>query len=269
MLGSSRASLAAVSAVVDERLVTADAAALAGDLLSIAALLDDQRALRVTLADPGQPTEARAGLVTALLDGKVGTDALSVLQAAVAARWSADADLVAAVQQSGAQAALAAAEAAGTADRVEEELFRFGRLLNANGELALTLSSPSIATATKQALITDLLAGKADATTATLVDHVVAHPLGRTVAQAVEALAELAAQRRGRLLADVTVARPLTDAQAERLTAVLGRIYGRGVDLQVTVDADVVGGVQVRVGDEIIDGTLASRLEQARRRVAG
>ena len=67
----------------------------------------------------------------------------------------------------------------------------------------------------------------------------------------------------------MTAARPLDDAQEARLAAVLGRIYGRVVDVQVEVDPEVVGGVRVVIDDEVIDGTVASRLAQVKRTLAG
>ena len=75
--------------------------------------------------------------------------------------------------------------------------------------------------------------------------------------------------RRGQSVARVTSAVALAPAQEQRLTEVLGRLYGRAIGLQVTVDPSVLGGLVVQVGDEVIDGSIAHRLEAARRRLAG
>jgi F-type H+-transporting ATPase subunit delta len=86
---------------------------------------------------------------------------------------------------------------------------------------------------------------------------------------AIERLSDLASRRRGQSIARVTSAVALTTAQEQRLTDVLGRLYGRTVGLQVTVDPSIVGGLVVQVGDEVIDGSIAHRLEVAGRRLAG
>ncbi len=270
MLGVSRESQAALDADLDARL-SQDAVTqtTADDLLAVAEVIGRERSLRTTLTDAGQPVEARLALVDSLFGARIEAAALDVLKAAVALRWTSPRDLVEAVQHSGLVATLALAETAGQLDRVEEELFRFGRLLSANGELGLVLDSTAVPADSKQRLVADLLDGRVAEQTQTLLQQAILAPLGRSVEDFVVELAQLAAARRGRLLADVTVAVPLTGDQEQRLAAVLERIYRRGIDLQVAVDREVRGGVRVRVGEEIIDGTVDTRLEQAARRVAG
>ena len=270
MLGVSRESLATLEAELDARLVQgAVTPATADALLATAGVIGHERGLRTTLTDAGQPAEARLAVVDSLFGSRIDAAALDVLKAAVSLRWTSPRDLAEAVQHCGIVATLALAEAAGELDRIEEELFRFGRSLSANGELGLVLDSTAVPVATKQAVVTDLLSDKAAQQTASLLQQAITAPLGRSVEDFVAELAQLAAARRGRLLAEVTVASAISEAQQQRLAAVLERIYGRGVDLQVDVDPSVQGGVRVRVGEEIIDGTVETRLEQAARRVAG
>jgi F-type H+-transporting ATPase subunit delta len=270
MLGVSRESQAALEAELDVRLSQDSVTqTTADDLLAAAGLIGRERGLRTTLTDAGQPVEARLALVDSLFGARIDAAALEVLKTAVALRWTSPRDLVGAVQHCGLVATLALAEKAGQLDRVEEELFRFGRLLSANGELGLVLDSTAVPADDKQRLVAELLDGRVASQTQTLLQQAVLAPLGRSVEEFVLELTQLAAARRGRLLADVTVAIPLTGDQERRLAAVLERIYGRGIDLQVAIDPSVRGGVRVRVGEEIIDGTVDTRLEQAARRVAG
>jgi F-type H+-transporting ATPase subunit delta len=239
---------------------------VSGDLLAVAGVLGGEKSLRQALADGGQPEQVRRGIVTQLFGGKVSDTSLAILGDVVAARWSSDGDLVDALEQFGAQAAFVGAEADGSLDRVEDELFRFGRAVDGSPELQMALTDPALPADRKTALVRDLL-GQASPATVALVGHTAAHLRGRQPAVAVDQLAGLAAEQRRRVLAEVRSAVPLTDEQQTRLGAALSRLQGRQVRLNVIVDPGVVGGIVVRVGDDVIDGSVASRLEQARRTV--
>jgi F-type H+-transporting ATPase subunit delta len=112
-----------------------------------------------------------------------------------------------------------------------------------------------------------LLEGKATKTTLRLVTQVATRPRGRSPEDALAAYAQVAAQRRERLVARVTTAIPLSDDEGERLRLALAGLYGHDVHLQIEVDATLVGGVVVQVGDEVLDGSVAGRLAEARRRL--
>jgi F-type H+-transporting ATPase subunit delta len=270
MQGASRRSLAVLQEAFDARRDTgADSAVISRDLLAVAALLSREIGLRNALGDTGAEADGRSAIARQLFDGKLSADAFALLDEAVRARWSRSRDLVDALEAIGAQAAFTVAEREGRLDRIEDELFRFGRTIAASADLRNALARPDVPAKAKAALLQNLLAGKADPTTRTLLDHVVSAPRGRRIEDAVLELSELAAQRRGRIIADVRVAAALTADQHRRLTAALERIYRRDVSLQVVVDPQVLGGAVVTVGDEVIDGTVLNRLEQARRQVAG
>ena len=149
------------------------------------------------------------------------------------------------------------------------ELFRFARLLEREPALRAALTDPALPVERKSGLLRDLLGGKAQPTTVRLVEIAVTRPRGGSLEHTLEELSRLAAQRRSRYVAQVRVAAPLDAAQETRLSASLARIYGREVQLQVDVDPSVVGGVEVRVGDEVLDGTVKHSLDQVRRRLAG
>jgi F-type H+-transporting ATPase subunit delta len=164
---------------------------------------------------------------------------------------------------------LDAADAEGQLDGVEDELFRFGRIVAGDPDLSRVLSDRSGSAKGKAELLERLLAGKVNPVTALLLRNVLtASHLGHAET-AIERLSESASARRGRSVAFVTTAVALTDAQELRLTAILGRLYGRTIGLQVTVDPDVLGGLVIRVGDEVIDGSVVHRLEAAGRRLTG
>ncbi len=269
MLGASRGALSASEEALDARRTDPGFAALSGELLAVASLLDRESALRNTLADSGQPAAARDALVRQVLGGRVSDLTTDIVLGVVAQRWSSDVDLVLALEHLAFQATFTTAEADGTLDATEDELFAFGRALDSSPALQMALTDPAQVAATKAGIVRDLLANRSTAATQLVLEHAVAHLHGQRIDAVVDELVALAARQRERLVAEVTVAAPLDDEQRRRLAAALSRLKGRTVRLNVDVDPEVLGGVLVRVGDEVIDGTVSSRLEQARRAVLG
>lgn len=269
MLGSSRESLAACQEGLDALRGEAGLGQAAADLFAAAGLLDAEGQLRSTLADSGQPAVVREGLVRQIFGGRIADLAVGVLVTVTSRRWSSDLDLVLAVEILAYQAAFTVAEADGSLDRTEEELFLFGRALDSSPALQMALTDPSQSAATKAAIVRDLLGGRSSATTDQVLEYAVGHLHGRRIDAVIEDLCGLAAKQRERVVAEVRVAAPLDEAQERRLGEMLSRLKGRTVRLNVAVDPAVLGGVHVRIGDEVIDGTISSRLEQARRVVIG
>jgi F-type H+-transporting ATPase subunit delta len=287
--GSSRASLALLRARLDELAGAGSAAdavpgvvsrtvsrlrgeqssltAASEQLFEMADLLTTEVALRRALADPGVPEEARRGLLERLLGEQLEELPLELLRTAVSARWSRPADLLAAVEDVGAEALLAAEQAAGGLDEVEDELFRFARLVDRTPRLSLALSDRGLPMERKTALLERLLGGRVRPATMRLVERVVSRPRGRGVGREIEALADLASQRRQRSIAVVTVARPIDEEQADRLRVAIARAFGTEVVLEIVIDPTVLGGVSVRVDDEVVDGTVLRRLAEAKRQL--
>ena len=102
-----------------------------------------------------------------------------------------------------------------------------------------------------------------DATTVQLLSQAVELLRGERADEAVLDLAELAVAHRGEVVAHVSAAADLSDAQRTRLTEVLTRIYGHPVSLQLHINPELLGGLNIAVGDEVIDGTLSSKLAAA------
>ncbi len=270
MRGSSRASLAEAAERVEPLLASEDdVAALGEQLFGVAGLLDSSAGLRRALTDPSRDGQEKADLVTRLLSGQVGDAAQDVVAGLARSRWAAGRDLADACELLGTTAVLAAAQQAGRLETVEEELFRFGRAVAGDADLMRALTDRGASVQRRTQLVEALLAERAAPETLTLARQAVAHPRGRTLQDALAEFGEVAAQRRERLVALVTAAAPLREEQRERLAAALGRIYGRTLHLNVDVDPEVVGGIRVQVGDEVIDGTVVGRLETARQGLGG
>ncbi|WP_448627220.1 F0F1 ATP synthase subunit delta [Geodermatophilus sp. URMC 64] len=252
------------------RAVSADElSGLADELFAVARLLEGQPTLRRALSDPAAKPDDRAGLARRLLGGKLSEAALDLVETVARQRWSRPLDLVEAAEALATDAAFDAADAGGQLDGVEDELFRFGRIVAGDPALSRVLSDRTGPAQGRAELLDRLLGRKVNPVTALLLRNVLT---GRNVGQAenaIERLSEAAAARRGRSVAFVTSAVALSPAQEERLGQLLGRLYGRTIGLQVTVDPDVLGGLVIRVGDEVIDGSIAHRLEAAGRRLVG
>ena len=265
---ASRESLAALVAKFDE--VAADLgpdqlSSVADDLASVAKLLTRESVLTRHLADPADDPTPKLGLLETLLEGKVGDTSLEVLKAAVSGRWSSDANLVDAVEHVARLALLVRAEREEVAGDVEEQLFRFSRILDTQPGLATLLSDYSAPTEGRVKLLRDVLdsGSGVNATTVQLLSQTVELLRGERADDAVLDLAELAVARRGEVVAHVSAAADLSDAQRTRLTEVLTRIYGHPVSLQLHINPELLGGLNIAVGDEVIDGTLSSKLAAA------
>ncbi|HEV2887759.1 MAG TPA: F0F1 ATP synthase subunit delta [Jatrophihabitans sp.] len=242
---------------------------LAGELYATAELLAKQPRLRRALGDHSTDASARAELARSLFAGQVGDVALGLISDAVGLRWSTPWDLTDGLEIIADETLLAAAEQDGKLDTVEDELFRFERILSGSGELATALDEAGMPAERRQALLESLLGQKVQPVTIQLLEHAVTSGRRPTLGLAIDDLLQASAARRERSIARVLSATELTPEQTERLAATLTRLYGREINVRTAVDESVQGGLVVRVGDEVIDGSIASRLAAARAAFAG
>jgi F-type H+-transporting ATPase subunit delta len=265
---TSRDSLAGVAERLEGRIAPLSAGErqqLGEQLYAVTRLLAAERTLRRALSDPATSSEQRKRLAESVLNGKISAVALETVGDLVSARWSGPADLVEAAESLARQALLAAAEKQRALDGVEDQLFRFGRILDREPALASLLSDTEVPADKRVALLDEVLGDKVYPVTAALLRETVRTPRGRHLDVTAEELADLAAARRDRSVARVRTAVGLSDAQEQRLTSTLTRLYGRDMSLQVELDESLLGGMVIRVGDEVVDGSVAGKLAAARR----
>jgi ATP synthase F0 subunit b/ATP synthase F1 delta subunit len=239
---------------------------LADDLTSVAAMLHRESVVTRYLTLPAEDAAPRVRLIERLVSDKVGQPALDVLKSAVSERWSANSDLVDAIELVLRQALLMRAERAGQVDEVEDQLFRFSRILDVQPRLAILLGDYELPAEGRLRLLRKVLEDASTTVNPIAVDllsKTVELLRGQPAEAAVLTLAEVAVARRGEVVAHVGAAAELSDAQQERLSQVLSRVYGHPVTVQMQIDPELLGGLTISVGDEIIDGTLSSRLAAA------
>jgi F-type H+-transporting ATPase subunit delta len=242
-----------------------DAATLGDQLLGVAGVLRSEPALRRVFTDASVDGEAKAGLAGNVFGGKVGDRALNLVKEAVQQRWTSSRDLETVVEELGIQALVRSAGAQGP--RVSDELFAVGQLIDANSDLRGTLSDPARSPDDKATLLGAILGDKVLPATQRLVAQ--AARGGESFGRSLESIQRVAADVQGELLAVVHTARPLGTAEITRLTQSLGRAYDATVHLHVLEDPDLIGGLRVEIGDDVIDGSVSAKLDSARRRIAG
>jgi F-type H+-transporting ATPase subunit delta len=269
MRGASRASYAALRDQFGAIAVGPATSEQIGDqLFAVVRLLDSEHGLRRALADSGKPSAEKSGVARRLLHGRVSEATEGLVADAAAAAWATSGDFADALEQLAIEALTMAAQYGGTLDDLEDDLFRFGRLVSAQTGLRVALVGPTTPEA-KASLLASLLSDKVSGPSLSLITQVLTHPRGRSPQAVLDLAAGIAARRREQLIAVVRAATELSAAQRRRLLDTLTAAYGQGIHLNVVHDPAVIGGVSVQIGDELIDGTVASRLAAVRRKLAG
>lgn len=239
--------------------------AVARDLFVAARAIGDTPQLSGALADSAAAQAARAKVVADVFGPSLSPVAVTVLTAVVAERWSNASDLVDGVDE----LAVRAASIAAPQVDLEGELFQFSRTIAGNPELELALGSRLGDPSAKGVLVESLLNGRVSDATSLVVSSLVQRPRGRRVRQLLSRAIGFIADQRGRAVATVVSAVPLTDGQLERLAAALTQRYGTPVSVNTVVDPAIVGGLRVQIADDVIDASVSSRLADLRQRLAG
>lgn len=238
---------------------------VAGDLLAATRVIGATPHLRTALTDNEADVADKRALIERVFGGKVAAAAIALLVSASSQRWSSASDFLTGLEELGLRVA---ADAAGESD-VDAELYSFQRTVASDAELELALGSKLGSTEAKVKLVDRLLGPTASPATTLIVRHLVQQPRGRRVGEMLRGVARIVADQRGFDVATVTTAVPLSDDQVARLEQTLGAQAGRRIRFDSVVDPSVLGGVRVQIGDDVIDGSVASRLNDLRQKLAG
>jgi F-type H+-transporting ATPase subunit delta len=280
MAGVSSESLTTALAELEATLPTASLS-LAQDLFSILTVLDGSAGLRRSLTDPSRKGAEKSALVTSLVKGKVSAQAEAIVGHLAAARWSDARDIGDALETLAATVVIAVAEnrsasansgfsvsGAGALEGLESDLFSFNQAVDSSHEVQHALVEPQASESAKVDLALKLVPGSCEEAKV-LIRQAVVHPRGLKTTKLIERFATMAAARQQRWIATVTVSRPLEQGQIDRLQRGLNSLYGRELKVNISVEPSLIGGVRVRVGDEVVDASVLSRLGELRRQLAG
>lgn len=239
--------------------------AVAGELFSAARVVAGSSQLSGALADSAASEASRARVVADVFGPSFASASVSLLTAVVAVRWSSASDLVDGIEELAVRAAALAEPDA----PIEDELFRFSRTVAENPELELGLGRHLGDAAAKGTLVTSLLRGRVSEAATLIASSLAQQPRERRFRELLIRAIRLVADQRGRTVATVVSATPLSAPQSDRLAATLSQRYGGAVSLNTVIDPAVVGGLRVQIGDDVIDASVSSRLADLRHRLAG
>lgn len=158
-------------------------------------------------------------------------------------------------------------QAEGEIERVEDELYRFSKVIDGNHELKQALSDKAIDRGQRIKVLEDLLADKVSPHTLGLLTFIVGQGRARQMPQILQELSALAAEARNAVVAEVRSATPLDSRQRAALQSALSKATGKKVAVKVTVDPSLIGGIVAKIGETIIDGSVKRRLEQLKDQV--
>lgn len=232
------------------------------ELFAAADALHGSSQLRGALSDPSADI-ARRQQLTEQVFAFLSKDVRGLLNQMVAMRWSRPRDLALAVEQLGV-VSIAQQGSANQLMKLGEELYAMQRLVETDGDLELALSSSAAAMTDKQALVAKLFTGKVSEEAMLLASQAVANSSATSFTELLEAYAKHLARYAQRKVATVSVAKPLTDDQLKRLHQALAKAFDTELNINVEIDKDVIGGIRVQVAGEVIDATVATKLNQAR-----
>lgn len=266
--GTSRVSVLALRKALEEKvnnLSANDAAQFSNDLFTILTVLSSSVGMRRALTDNARDIAAKSELISNLFGKNISANAQSILATAASLRWSNPSELADAIEQLAVEAESFVADKNNELDQVEDQLFNFAQLLTANPELRQALNTAADSDAGKVALLESIVKGKYANSTLNLLRRVVVLRRGRNIDATLAAYSHYVAARRNRIVAHVKTAVALNAAQQQNLITALGKAIGKSVHINIEVDPKVLGGLSIRYGDEIIDGTVINRLAEASR----
>jgi F-type H+-transporting ATPase subunit delta len=267
MSSSTRQAVAAAKDLITPLLQDADLK-FAEELFAIGSAVADSKQLRNILSDPSAEIAGKKAALQAVFGKSVSSKSVDFVAKLVDLRWSSGQDLVRALEQLAVHSVAAIAAKANKLEALEAELFEFRKVVDSDQQLQIALASRQASYEQKLSLVDALLAGKFGPEAGLLIRFAVVGSTKRRLAVVLEQFGKLLAAYADRLVANITVATELSEQQATALQNALAKDYGHALRLNIEVDPAILGGIKVQIAGEIIDGSVANRLKQARMMLA-
>lgn len=235
----------------------------ARELFEAATIVKGSAPLLRSITDPARDGEDRADLARAVFGGKAEGEVVDLLAGLARRRWAEGSDFVEAISYMGVQTLLVSAQLDNRLDEVEEDMYRAVRLLSSERRLRIALQDRSASVESRIELAHQVF-GRLEPETRALLDEAIREPGRESIISHLRTWIGYSGQRAEHLVAIVTAAVPMEQDQEERLTSILERMYERPVTIHVGIDPAIIGGLRIRIGDDVIDGTLASRINEVK-----
>ena len=267
MASSTRQAMAAAKDALEAHLADASLK-FAEELFTIGAAVSSSTHLRSILSDPSGEEKAKAGALQAVFGKNLSSTAVGFAGKLSGMRWSKGSDLAAAFSKLAVTSVAAMVSKSAKLSDLEQEVFALRQVIDSDRELQQALSSRQASVDSKLALIDRITKATFSNEAQLLAHYAVVDSTNSKVSQVLEGYSKQLAEYAKRLVATVTVAAPLSATQLKKLEELLAKNYGTQLNLNVEIDPSIVGGVKVTVSGEIIDGSVASRLNQAKLQLA-
>lgn len=267
MSSSTRQALKAAKEILAPLLVDADLK-FAEEIFVISSATSGSKQLRNILSDPSAEISGKIKALEAVFGKTLSAKSVELAGKIVALRWSKGSDLVTALEQLAVQSVAAIAAKNKSLETLEAELFEFRKVVDSEQQLQIALASRQATDEQKLTMVSSLISGKFGPEAALLIRFAVIGSTKVRLSVVLENFGKLLAAFADRLVATVTVAAALSDAQHAALESSLSRDYGNSLRLNIEIDPAILGGVKIQIAGEVIDGSVANRLKQARMMLA-
>ncbi|QPK94502.1 F0F1 ATP synthase subunit delta [Actinomyces sp. zg-332] len=246
-----------------------NALVISEDLFAVEKLFAENTPLLRAVTDPSRSAGDKVSFVEKLLSDSINKASVQILCALAELRWTKDADLLEALETLGIEAIMLYAESEDKLHKVQSDLFAVIGTLKKNPSLRNTLTDlRTYSVKDRVNLVDKVFASEIDALSVLMLKRAVVHTKRAGLSVYIRGLAELVAGHANHLLAVVTVVAPMTEQQKVRLESILQKAYGKQVIINEVIDKELIGGIRIRIGQTMIDGSLLSSMEQARQRLA-
>ena len=267
MSSSTRQALKAAKEILTPLLVDADLR-FAEEIFVISSAMSGSKQLRNILSDPSAEISGKKNALSAVFGGSVSAKAVELAGKIVALRWSKGSDLVDAMEQLAVHSVAALAASSKSLEALEAELFEFRKVVDSDQQLQIALASRQASDEQKLTMVNALISGKFGKEASLLIRFAVIGSAKVRLSVVLEQFGKLLAAYAERLVATVTVAQALSDSQEAALEKSLARDYGNDLRLNIEIDPAILGGIKVQIAGEVIDGSVANRLKQAKMMLA-